>query len=120
MLEDLQFLEQVNHLLTAHAGTHVATFEQGICHILFGLMQRDDFLFDGIGGYDAIDGDGFLLSDAVGAVARLLFDGWVPPRVEMNHIVGGSQIETGAARLETDEKERHGSLLELLHELLSL
>ena len=79
---------------------------------LFGLMQRDDFLFDGIGGYDAIDGDGFLLSDAVGAVARLLFDGRVPPRVEMNHIVGGSQVQTQSARLQTDEEERHVPLLE--------
>ena len=35
-------------------------------------MEMDDFFFNGAGGNQAIDGDGLMLPDAVGAVAGLV------------------------------------------------
>src|SRR6185503_21170423 len=46
------------------------------------------------------------LPNAMRAVDRLRFDGGVPPRIEKIHIVGGREIQSVAARLETHEKER--------------
>ena len=47
-----------------------------------------------------------LLADAVGAVGRLVFDRRVPPRVEQEHVIGGGEVEAGAARLERGEQHR--------------
>jgi hypothetical protein len=51
---------------------------------------------------------GLGLAEAVGAVGGLVFDGGVPPRVVVDHRVGGGEVEADAAGLEADEEDRHG------------
>ena len=65
-------------------------------------MQCEDLLLDRVLGNDAINSDCSFLADTVGTVGRLVFDGWIPSWIHMNHIVGRSQIETRSARLERD------------------
>jgi hypothetical protein len=68
-------------------------------------VEGEDALFDGVGGDEAVDGDGAVLADAVCAVGGLLFDGGVPPGVEEDDVVGGGEVEAEAAGLEGDEEE---------------
>ena len=48
---------------------------------------------------------GALLPEAVGSVGRLILHGGVPPRVKMDHVVGGGKVEPLPARLQADEEE---------------
>ena len=43
---------------------------------------------------------GLVLPDAVRAIGGLILDGGVPPRVEQEHVIGGGEVEAGAAGLE--------------------
>jgi hypothetical protein len=44
------------------------------------------------------------LPQSVHAIAGLLLDGRVPPRVHEDHVVGGRQVQADTARLERDQK----------------
>ena len=48
------------------------------------------------------------LADAEGAVAGLVFDGRVPPTVEVKNVVGGGKVKAGAARLERQNEKARG------------
>jgi hypothetical protein len=69
-------------------------------------MQLDDLLLDRVLGDQTVNGNGSRLADAVRAIGGLALDGRVPPRVEVNDVVGGSEIEPEAACLEAHQKER--------------
>jgi hypothetical protein len=66
------------------------------------LLQREDALLDGVLRDEAVDDHRLVLADAVGAVGGLIFDGGVPPRVEQEDVVGGGEVEAGAAGLERE------------------
>ena len=74
-------------------------------------------LLDGARRDEAVDGDGLVLPDAVGAVGGLVFDGRVPPRVEVHHGVRPREVETDATGFETDQKDRHLFCLKSLHDI---
>ena len=81
----------------------------------FVLVQLDDLFFDGVARHQPVDGHRALLADAVGAVGGLVFDGRVPPRVHVDHVVGGGQVEAQAAGLEADQEEIALAGLEGVH-----
>ena len=83
-------------------------------------MELDDLLLDSALGDEAVDGDGILLSDAVGAVRGLLLDGGIPPRIEVDDIVGGSKVQSQSARFQTDEEERHVARLKRMDQFVAL
>src|SRR5689334_21350181 len=56
--------------------------------IALGLLELQDFFLDRIARDQAIGEDATRLTDAVGAVDRLRFDGGVPPGVEEEDVVG--------------------------------
>ncbi len=60
-----------------------------------------------------VDGYVLLLSDPVGPVSGLALDGRVPPRVEVDHVVGAGEVEPEPARLEADHERLLLSLLEV-------
>ena len=74
-------------------------------------MQFQNLFFNRPLSHEAINGDGFLLSDAVGAVGGLVFDRRVPPRVEVDDVVGSGQVEARAARLEENRATENCSQL---------
>ena len=69
-----------------------------------------------MGRDETIDSDGTLLSNAVGAVCRLVLNGGVPPRVKVDDIVSSREVQSQAACFEADEEERHVAMLKLLHQ----
>src|SRR5947209_9037358 len=68
----------------------------------FPRLQLEDALLDGAGGDQLVDEDRLVLADAVGAVGRLVLNRRVPPRVVVDHRVGGGEVEAAPARLEAD------------------
>src|SRR5680860_125748 len=71
------------------------------------LLELHDLLLDGADRDVAVDHDRVALADAVGAVDCLCFDGWVPPRVEHEAVVGLGQVQAEPARFEADDE--HGT-----------
>ncbi len=87
--------------------------------LLLALLQGQDFLFHRVACDKFVDEDGFILPDAVRAVAGLLLDGGIPPGVEVDDVIGGGEIQPQPAGLETDKEERDfGVFLELVYLLL--
>ena len=68
-------------------------------------VELEDGLLHGPARDQPIDGHGALLPEAVGSVGRLILHGGVPPRVKMDHVVGGGKVEPLPARLQADEEE---------------
>ena len=97
----------------------VLILEQGIGKVAFGLVQTEDLLLDGVGSDEVIDRDVAMLTDTVGAVGGLLFDGRVPPRVEMDDVVGSGEVEAYASRLEGDKEDLRLAMLEALDQLFA-
>ena len=74
-----------------------------------------NFLFQAAAGDQLVDEHWFVLANAIGAVAGLGFDRRIPPGVEVDHGVGGGQVEAGAAGFQADQKHRHLAALELFY-----
>ena len=47
-------------------------------------------------------------------IRRLIFNGWIPPRVHMNHIIRCGQIEASSTRFERNQEGRRVSILKLV------
>lgn len=112
--------EEVEHGLGGDAECGVAEGEDGVGDFGFLELELVDAFFDGVGADEFVDEDGFLLSDAVGAVGGLVFCGGVPPGVEVDDGVGGGEVEAGAAGFEGDEEDGDGGVLELGDELAAV
>ncbi len=93
----------------------------GVGHVLFLADQGVDFLLDRAAGDEFVDQDVALLADAEGAVGGLVFDGGVPPAVEVDDVRGGGEVEPGAAGLDREHEERRAVFaLEIRHQCLAL
>ena len=68
-------------------------------------MQIQDALLDGISCDQAVDDDRPFLADSVGAVGGLGFDGRVPPGIQQEDVVGGSEVEPCAAISKGEEHD---------------
>ncbi len=53
----------------------------------------------------------------MGAVAGLRLGGGVPPRIVVDHGVGGGEVEADATGLQREQEQRHLAVLEALHRL---
>ena len=98
----------------------VSTSEEGVCQCPLGVMQTYDFLFDGVFADQMIDGDGLMLSDSVGAVGGLLLYGRIPPRVEVDDVVGGCEVESESACLQTDKEKGATAVLKGINHIGAL
>src|SRR6185312_17017346 len=95
----------------------VGTLEDLSGQVLLGLDERVDLLLDGASADELVDEHRALLADAIRAVRRLALDGGVPPAIEVDHVAGGREIETGAAGFQRENEERRAVLpLKLLDE----
>lgn len=82
-------------------------------------MECENLLFDGVLGDESVDGHGALLSDSVGSVGCLIFHGGVPPRIHVDDVVGGGQVETGSTCFEGDQEEVPFTCLEAIDGFLT-
>ena len=89
--------------------------------IAFGLLELEDFFFDGVACDEAIGEDLAGLADTVSTVDGLCFDGGVPPWVEEENVFCGGEVETAAACLQR-KKEGLGifALLEIADDLVTV
>src|SRR5262249_9384362 len=55
------------------------------------------------------------LTDAMGAIGRLILGGGIPPRIAVDHRIGAREVQPGAPGLEGYEKERCRPALESRH-----
>src|SRR5690606_30106541 len=83
-------------------------------------MERKDPLLHGALRNETIDGHWPCLTNAVSAVGGLGLDGWVPPRIEVNDVVGGRQVEPCSAGAQADQEQVSCAVLERVHTLSSL
>lgn len=65
----------------------------------FLLDDLIDLFFEGVLGDEAVDEDVVLLADAIGTVCRLRLYGGIPPKVVVDDMGGGGEVEAGAGRL---------------------
>ena len=72
----------------------------------FALLQLQHAFLDTALHDDAVDKHGLRLSDAVSARRGLLLHGGVPPRVQMDHGIGGGEVQPCATRLEAGQQDR--------------
>lgn len=114
--------QQVVEVLFAEGGEGgVVLAEDRLGEVALALLEFENALFDGVLGDEAIGEDGAGLADAVGAVNRLGFDGGVPPGVEEIDVIGGGEIEAGAAGFQA--KQEDGAIgigLEMLDTFLTI
>jgi len=83
-------------------------------------LQRENLFLDSAARDELVTGDNPGLADAMGAVAGLVFDGGIPPRIEMDDGVRRSEVESDAAGFEADEEHGDVSCLELLHDFAAV
>src|SRR5436190_10146715 len=60
------------------------------------------------------------LSNAMRAIRGLVLDRGIPPRIEMNDRVRAGEVQSHAAGLEADEKNRRGTALKFLHDIATV
>ena len=96
-------------LLKCHLSEEVHEFfgreRRGACSVkdVFGqgalfAVELVDALFHRIGGDQVVDCHRVMLTDAVGSVSRLAFNGGVPPRIQEDHVVCRREVETDRIR----------------------
>ncbi len=76
--------------------------------------------FDGLCSDEAVHGDCSGLSDPVGSIGGLAFHSRVPPRVEMDDVVGVGQVDAGSASAQGNQKYGNFVILETTDDCLSV
>jgi hypothetical protein len=59
-----------------------------ILHLPLSLLKRHDFFLNGSFSDETIDGYRIGLADAVAPIDGLVFNRWIPPRIQQEDIVG--------------------------------
>ena len=85
-------LKQRQHVRDAHLGASVGAAQQLERKVSLLVMERDDALLDGLRQDQPIRCDRPGLTDAVRAVGGLVFDGGVPPWVQVDDVVCSRQV----------------------------
>jgi len=98
-------LNQIDQGLGIQSARRIAAFQKALRKITLCLVERHDLFFDGSLRHQAIDRDRSILTHAMCAGGCLIFDRGVPPGIQMNHIIGGGQVQPRPAGLKTDEED---------------
>ena len=103
---DVEF-DKVHEFVIAHGREEFfgAFVEERVGEVLLVHNHFVDFLFEGAAADELMDEDIAFLSDAVGAVGGLIFDGGVPPAIKVYDLAGCGEIEARAGGLKGEHKE---------------
>jgi hypothetical protein len=66
----------------------------GSCQSTLAILEGEDTLLDGFLDRQFVYVDVARLTQAMGTVESLVFERWVPPHIDQNHVVTSSQVET--------------------------
>ena len=105
MAFDLAQADQGDEFIGPESTCAIGAVEDSGDEFSFIFVEREDLLFDGIFGDQSVDGHGAELAESVGSVGGLVFDGWVPPWVHVDDVIGGGEVESGAPCFEGDEEQ---------------
>ena len=83
----------------------VAAIEELLRKFALAAMEVHDLLFDRTFRDQPVDGHRSRLTDAVGTIRGLVLHCGIPPRVHVDDVVRGGQVQAEAARLERNEKD---------------
>jgi len=97
--------DQRKQIVFTQTRAHFGAIEKIGGEIALVFVQLEDALLDAVLDHKPVDRDWPVLADAVGAIGRLILDRWIPPGVEMDHVIRRRQVETCAAGLEADEEK---------------
>ena len=101
--------EQVLYLIPREsAGELLFAAEHGVDDFAFALLKLKNLLLDRVARDELVAGDDPCLPDSMRAVGGLIFDGGIPPRIEVNHGVCSGKVQTYATRLKADEEHGNG------------
>ena len=75
-------------LLGAHGADRVGSVQDALCELPLMIVKIEHGFFDGALRDETHDRHGLDAPEAMRPVARLVFRRGVPPRIEMNHVVG--------------------------------
>ncbi len=67
--------------------------DDGIGKTAFGLLKLEDLFLYGVTRNQAVGKDLARSADAVGSVHGLCLDGWIPPRIEDEYVIRGSEVQ---------------------------
>src|ERR1043166_2606329 len=84
------------------------------------LLKHEDFFLNGAARDELVTRDDTRLADTMHAIGCLIFNGGVPPRIEMNHRVRRGKVQPDTASFEADQKHRRGTALKLFHHFAAL
>ena len=88
----------------------------GLGHATLGLLQLENFFLHSILTYKLVGKDLSGLADAVCTIRCLTFHSRIPPGVVVDHVIGGSKVQSRAACLERNEEDGDvGTLVEAIH-----
>ena len=79
--------------------------QKRVGQIPFFLVELYDFFFDSVLADQPVDGYRSGLPDPVRPVRSLVLNGRVPPRIHVDHIVRGGQVQTKAPRFQRNQKQ---------------
>ena len=99
------FLSEETHELFGRERRGAGSVKDVIGQGALFAVEFVDALFHRVGGDQVVDCHRVTLTDAVGSVSRLAFDGGVPPRIQEDHVVCRREVETSAARLEREQEK---------------
>ena len=90
---------------TQVANEAILCADNGVGKVPLRLLKLNYLFFDRVPTDKAVGKDLARLTNSVGPVDSLSFDGWVPPRVQDKYVIGGGKVQTQATCLETDQEE---------------
>ena len=92
---------QVEQFAVAHLGEQQlrAPFQHVVHQLPLRFEQLVDAFLDGATTDELVHQYILLLADTEGTVGRLIFHRRIPPAVEVNHMGGGGEVQSRAARL---------------------
>jgi hypothetical protein len=114
--------DKLEQLLVVHfREQHFATLDNVSGQVRFLLDQLVDLFLDRAPTDEFMNENISFLADAKGSVGCLVFDGRVPPAIEVNHLRGGREIQPRASGFERKDKEWWPTFtLKILNELPAL
>src|SRR5687768_2803890 len=74
--------------------------------LLFPCLEVHHLLLDGVLCHQPVHHDSLRLPNSMGSIHGLGFCGWVPPGIEHEAVVGLSEVEAEATRLQADQEYR--------------
>ena len=89
---DLAQSDQGDQFIGTEFSCAICSVEDSGDEFSFIFVEGEDLLFDGIFGDQSVNGHGAELAESVGSVGGLVFDGWVPPGVHVDDVIGGGEV----------------------------